>query len=178
MSRIGKQAIVIPSGVEVKVSGNTVTAKGPRGSVSRVFKNDIAVTVEGELVKLTPRDNSLDSRMRWGTYASHIANMIEGVTKGYEKKLVLEGIGYRAVLKDKKLTLYLGFSHPIDLEISPTLQVSVGKNIISVSGVDKEAVGQFAARVRGYRPPEPYKGKGVHYENEVIRRKEGKKVVA
>lgn len=176
MSRIGKQTLVIPSDVEVGVSGNTVTVKGPRGSVSRVFTDDIAVATEGGAVKLTPRNRSLDTKMRWGTYASHLANMIEGVTKGYEKKLVLEGIGYRAALKDKKLTLYLGFSHPIDLAIPPALQVNVDKNIISVSGTDKEAVGQLAARIRGYRPPEPYKGKGVRYENEVIRRKEGKKV--
>lgn len=178
MSRIGKRAIVIPSGVEVESGEGRVTVKGPKGAISRAFKDNVILAQEGETLKLTPRDNSLDTRMLWGTYAAHLKNMIEGVTQGFAKKLVLEGIGYRASLSGQLLSLSLGFTHPINLTVPPTLRVSVEKNVITVSGPDKEEVGQFAAQVRSYRPPEPYKGKGVRYEGEVVRRKEGKKVVA
>lgn len=175
MSRIGKQNITILQGTTVSVDGRTVSVKGPLGSLSREFSRDVTVSVEGDVVKVTPRKETSEFSAIWGTTAAHIVNMIAGVNKAYEKKLILEGVGYRVELKGKELAMQLGFSHPVNLPIPEGLTVTVEKNNIAISGVDKELVGQFAAKLRDQKPPEPYKGKGMRYDTEVIRRKEGKR---
>lgn len=175
MSRIGKQNIVIPQGTTVTVDGHTVTVKGPLGELSRTFTRNVTITVADDAVKVTPQKETPELSAIWGTTASHIVNMIAGVNKAYEKKLILEGVGFRVELKGKELAMQLGFSHPVNLPIPEGLTVTVEKNNITISGIDKELVGQFAAKVRDQKPPEPYKGKGMRYEDEVIRRKEGKR---
>jgi len=175
MSRIGKQNITIPQGTTVSVEGHTVTVKGPLGQLSRTFTRNVTVTAEGDTVKVTPQKETQELSAIWGTTAAHIVNMIAGVNKPYEKKLILEGVGFRVELKGKELAMQLGFSHPVNLPIPEGLTVTVEKNNIAISGIDKELVGQFAAKVRDQKPPEPYKGKGMRYDDEVIRRKEGKR---
>jgi large subunit ribosomal protein L6 len=175
MSRIGKKPIVIPAKTEVKVAGNTVTVKGPLGELIREFKPTIKVVVAEGSVNLTPVKNTLENNALWGTYASHLMNMIEGVNKAFERKLVIEGIGYKSDVKGDELTLNVGFSHPVKIKIPKILKVTSEKGIISISGIDKEIVGRFAAEVRSTKKPEPYKGKGIHYSDEVVKRKEGKK---
>ncbi len=178
MSRIGKNAISIPAGTEVKVSAAEVSVKGKGGTLTRALHPAIVVTVEGNSVKVTPKDASRISRALWGTYAAHIRNMIAGVNTPFAKKLQVEGIGYRAELAGKQLKLMVGFSHPVLVEVPQGITVAVEKNIISVSGADKEQVGAFAATVRAIKKPEPYKGKGIRYEGEVVRQKQGKKAAA
>lgn len=173
MSRVAKKPITIPEKTTVTVAGVTVTVKGPLGEISRAFKPGVEFKVEGNTVVVTlhrPEDYML-----WGTYASHLKNMITGVTAGFAKKLVIEGIGFKSDVKAGKLDLSLGFSHPISVEIPKDLKVTAEKNVISVSGVSNEKVGEFASKVRALKKPEPYKGKGIRYEGEVIRRKQGKK---
>jgi large subunit ribosomal protein L6 len=177
MSRIAKKPIEIPAKTEVSFNAGTITVKGPLGELKRVLRPEIEVKVEGNTLTLTPIRQSLDVLALWGTYASHIRNMIAGVHKAYEKKLIVEGIGFKADVKGNMLNMALGFSHPVNMEIPAGLKVTSEKNIITVSGIDVEKVGQFVAEVRSMKKPEPYKGKGIRYDSEVIRRKQGKKSV-
>lgn len=177
MSRIGKQQLNIPAKTEVSVSGSTVMVKGPNGTLTRDFKGDIAIIVENDHVKVNPLNESKQARSMWGTAASHIENMILGVNKPYEKQLILEGVGFKSDVSGKNLNLALGFSHPVKVLIPEGLTVKAEKNVITVSGIDIEQVGTFTAHVRQLKKPEPYKGKGFRYSNEVVRRKEGKKSV-
>ncbi|MEN9614429.1 MAG: hypothetical protein RLZZ347_736 [Candidatus Parcubacteria bacterium] len=177
MSRIGKQPIVMPEKVTAVLTDRVLTIKGPLGEISREFKNDIEIVIADKTITLTPRRKSLETNALWGTYASHITNMVAGVTEAYVKKVILEGIGFKSEVKGQDLHLALGFSHPVKLTIPKGVKVTAEKNLITVSGIDKEAVGSFAATTRSQKKPEPYKGKGMRYEGEVIRRKEGKKSV-
>ncbi len=175
MSRIGKKIIAIPEKTEVTLQNGLVTVKGPQGTLSRNFKNIIEINIDGKEIKLLPKTESLENKALWGTYASHIMNMIQGVNTPFVKKLILEGIGYKSEVKGSNLVLALGFSHPVIVSIPEGLKVTAEKNIISVTGTDKELVGEFTASVRSLKKPEPYKGKGMRYEGEVIKRKQGKK---
>lgn len=175
MSRIGKKIIAIPAGTEVTLTSGVLTVKGPQGTLSKNFKNDIEVTIEGGNVTLVPKTMSLENRALWGTYASHVMNMVAGVTTPFVKKLILEGIGYKSEVKGTNLVLALGFSHAVNIPIPATLKVTAEKNVITVTGIDKEVVGEFTANIRSLKKPEPYKGKGMRYEGEVIKRKQGKK---
>ncbi len=177
MSRIGKLPITLPSGVEATFKDGVFTMKGPKGTLSREMKSDVSVTVEGNTITLTPARESDHARALWGTYASHVNNMLEGVTKGFEKKLEIEGVGYRGEVKGKDLVLAIGFSHPVALPIPEGVTVTVEKGLFTITGIDKDVVGQFAATVRGQKEPEPYKGKGIRYQGEYIIRKQGKKAV-
>ena len=177
MSRIGKQPITVPQGTEVTLEGGLFTVKGPKGQLSRQFKDDVEIMITDGVITLKPANDSRFAYALWGTYASHILNMVTGVNTPYEKKLVIEGVGYRAAVEGKQLVLKLGYSHDIKEEISDDLTVLVEKNVITITGIDKEKVGQFAARTRAYRKPEPYKGKGVRYSDEIVKRKEGKRAV-
>ncbi len=177
MSRIGKKIIDITPKTEVSFSDGILSVKGPLGELSRYFKPEIKIEINDGKVSLNPKRNSLDVLALWGTYASHIINMISGVHKLFEKKLIVEGIGYKSDVKGEELVMSLGFSHPVKVKIPKGLKVVAEKNIITVSGIDNEQVGQFVAKVRDMKKPEPYKGKGIRYENEVVRRKEGKKSV-
>ncbi|MBI3573553.1 50S ribosomal protein L6 [Candidatus Kaiserbacteria bacterium] len=178
MSKIGKNAITIPQKTEVTVGGGNVSVKGPLGTLSKTMHSMVTIAVADGKVTVTPKNTSKLSRSLWGTFASHIKNMIAGVNKKYEKKLTLEGIGYRVELQGKNLKFLVGFSHPVLLAIPAGLDVAVEKNAMTVSGIDKEAVGQFAADIRAVKKPEPYKGKGIRYEGEYVRQKQGKKVAA
>jgi len=178
MSRLANKPIEITKGVEIKIDGNSISVKGPRGELKRDFKiNLIEIKIEGDTLILKPKANDIFSNSLWGTYASHLRNMMHGVTEGYEKKLIVEGVGFKSEVKGKNLEMALGFSHPVILEIPEGLTVTAEKNVITITGVDKELVGQFTAKIRAKKKPEPYKGKGIRYEDEVIRRKQGKKVV-
>jgi large subunit ribosomal protein L6 len=175
MSRIGKKIIAIPAKTEVKQSGTAFTVTGPLGTLTKAFKSDIAITIDGSTVTLVPKKETLENRALWGSYASHIMNMIAGVTVPFQKKLILEGIGFKSEVKGDKLVLALGFSHPVNVAIPASLKVTAEKNIITVSGINKEEVGEFTAKLRSLKKPEPYKGKGMRYEKEVVKRKQGKK---
>ncbi|NLM12303.1 MAG: 50S ribosomal protein L6 [Epulopiscium sp.] len=175
MSRIGKLPITIPSGVEVKVGdGNLVTVKGPKGSLERKLPAEISVAVEDNQVVVTRPSDLKKHRALHGLTRTLVANMVEGVTNGYSKVLEINGVGYRAQKQGKKLVLSLGYSHPVEMEDPEGIESTVDGNKIIVRGIDKEKVGQYAAEIRFKRPPEPYKGKGIKYADEVIRRKEGK----
>lgn len=176
MSRIGKQTIIIPTETEVKLSGVHLSVKGPKGSLNRDFPGDITININGNEITLTPNKlNDKKVNALWGTYASHIKNMVIGVNEGYSKKLILEGVGFKSEVAGQFLNLALGFSHPVKIAIPETLNVTAEKNNITITGIDKELVGAFAANVRANKKPEPYKGKGFRYFDEVIRRKQGKK---
>ncbi len=177
MSRIGKQEIEIPVSVKVTQDGNTLTIIGPKGTLSREFRDDITINITDNIITLNIKRNDKLSKSLWGTYASHIKNMIIGVETPYQKKLILEGIGFKSEVKDKEIHFALGFSHPVIVSIPEGLEVTAEKYNITVIGIDKELVGSFTAGVRALKKPEPYKGKGMRYENEVIRRKQGKKTV-
>lgn len=175
MSRIGKQKIELPANTTATIADGVFSVKGPLGELKRTFKPEIKIAVENNEVVLTPVREAQELHALWGTYASHIKNMVAGVNQAYQKKLVIDGVGYRVELKGKQLAMQLGFSHPVTLDIPEGLTVTVEKNVVSISGTDKELVGQFAAHLRDQKPPEPYKGKGFRYDDEVIRRKEGKR---
>jgi large subunit ribosomal protein L6 len=179
MSRIGKKIITIPAKTEVKVNGDTVTVKGPLGELTRTFRPGIKIEVADGKVSFTPvaKNPNVTMNSLWGTVASHVSNMISGVNKAFEKKLIVEGIGFKADIVGTNLVFKLGFSHPVPIVIPKNLKVASEKNIITVSGIDKEFVGQYVAELRDLKKPEPYKGKGIRYEKEVIKRKEGKKTV-
>ena len=175
MSRIGKMPISIPAGVEVKNDNNLITVKGPKGELSRQFNNELGIEVADGQINVTRPSDDKRHRSLHGLTRTLIANMVEGVTNGYSKTLEIEGVGYRAAKSGNKVNLSLGFSHPVVLEETAAIKLDVPQpNKIVVSGIDKQAVGQFAAEVREKRPPEPYKGKGIKYADEVIRRKVGK----
>ncbi len=177
MSRIAKQPIPIPAKTEVTLVEGLLTVKGPKGTLTRAVKDDVVILIDGtNTVTLMPKnDKDIFSRALWGTYASHVKNMLAGVNTGYQKKLILEGVGFKSEVKGKNLELALGFSHGVTVPVPEGLTVTAEKNNITISGIDKEAVGQFASKVRAMKKPEPYKGKGFRYEGEVIRRKQGKK---
>lgn len=176
MSRIAKKIIVIPAKTEITVSQDVVTVKGPLGEVSRKFRPDIvSIIVSTEGVEVKPTVSVEEAGALWGTYASHIKNMLNGVNTLYKKILILEGIGYKAELQGTNILFSLGFSHPVKIAIPSNLKVSCEKNILTISGVDNEQVGAFAAVLRDLKKPEPYKGKGIRYQDEIILRKEGKK---
>ena len=179
MSRIGKNIITIPAKTEVKVTGDTVLVKGPLGELSRTFRPGIKIEINDGKMSFVPAAKNPNVAMNslWGTVASHVENMVQGVNKAYEKKLIIEGIGYKGEVVGSDLVFKLGFSHPVKVAIPKNLKVTSEKNIISVSGIDKELVGMYTAELRDLKKPEPYKGKGIRYEKEVIRRKEGKKTV-
>ncbi len=176
MSRIGKKAVAIPSNVQVTVDGQTVTVKGPKGQLAWTIADEIEVKQEGSDLNLTPRDESKRAKSMWGLSRTLLANMVHGVTTGFEETLELVGVGYRAAMKGSALSIQLGFSHDVDVEAPAGVTFAVPKQTeIKISGPDKQAVGQIAAVIRKLRPPEPYKGKGVRYTGEKVRRKEGKK---
>ncbi|PJW13572.1 50S ribosomal protein L6 [Geobacillus sp. Manikaran-105] len=175
MSRVGKKPIEIPAGVTVTVNGNTVTVKGPKGELTRTFHPDMTITVEGNVITVTRPSDEKHHRALHGTTRSLLANMVEGVSKGYEKALELVGVGYRASKQGKKLVLNVGYSHPVEIEPEAGLEIEVpSQTKIIVKGADKQRVGELAANIRAVRPPEPYKGKGIRYEGELVRLKEGK----
>ena len=175
MSRIGRMPIAIPAGVTVDIAeNNQVTVKGPKGTLERVLPAEMTITKEGEEVKVTRPNDLKKMKSLHGLTRTLINNMIIGVTEGYEKRLEVNGVGYRAAKQGKKLTLSLGYSHPVEMEDPEGLESKVDGNKITVSGIDKEKVGQYAAEIRDKRRPEPYKGKGIKYADEVIRRKVGK----
>lgn len=175
MSRVGKQIITIPSGTTATLADGVFTVKGPKGELSRAFLPAVAITIDGDAITLAPVAESVDTKALWGTYASHIKNMVTGVNEPFVKKLILEGVGFKSDVQGKNLNLALGFSHPVVVPIPEGLTVTAEKNLITVTGIDKELVGQFTANVRALKKPEPYKGKGFRYDTEVIRRKQGKK---
>jgi len=175
MSRIGRKPIEIPAGVNVDIKGNTITVKGPKGTLTRDLHNDMIVKVEdNKIVVSRPSDEKMHKALH-GLTRTLVNSMVEGVTKGFEKVLEVNGVGYRAQKQGKKVVLTLGYSHPVEMEEPEGITVDIpAPNKIIVKGCDKQAVGEFAAKIRAKRPPEVYKGKGIKYENEVIRRKEGK----
>jgi len=177
MSRIGKQEILIPSGVKVMKNGDVLSVTGPKGTITKNFRDDITFNITDKTVSLNIKRNDKFSKSLWGTYVSHIKNMIEGVEKPYQKKLILEGVGFKSEVKGKDFNFALGFSHPVIVRIPEGITATADKNNITISGADKELVGSFTASIRALKKPEPYKGKGMRYENEVIRRKAGKKTV-
>ncbi len=181
MSRIGKKPIIIPREVEVDIQANKVTVKGPQGSLEREFRPEIKIDKKDGLIEVSlkkTKERIKEQKAFWGLTRKLIYNMVEGAAKGFEKKLEIEGIGYKAEIIGEEIILSAGFSHPVKLKIPPGLKVSVEKNIITVFGADKELVGHLAALIRKVRPTEPYKGKGIKYQGEVVRRKAGKKVTA
>lgn len=187
MSRIGKQPIELPEGVEVKIEGRHAIIKGPKGELTREIPEEISVACENSKLVVSPKRKSFGSaqgRLKntsamWGLTRALLANCVRGVTEGFEKKLELVGVGYKASIeKDKTLKIEVGYSHPVNIDIPEGISVLVEKNIITISGIDKQKVGEFAAKIRANRPPEPYKGKGIRYEGEKIRRKEGKKATS
>jgi large subunit ribosomal protein L6 len=175
MSRIGKREIQIPAGTEVKVSPAEITVKGKGGTLVRTMHPAIDIKVEGNVAKVEPKNNTRLAKALWGTYSAHLRNMVAGVNTPFVKKLDVQGIGYRAEMAGKQIKLAVGFSHPVLVNIPEGLTVAIDKNIITITGSDKEKLGQFAASVRAVRKPEPYKGKGIRYEGEVVRMKQGKK---
>ena len=176
MSRIGKNPVAIPDGVTVSIDGQTVTAKGKLGELSAYLTDDVVVSINDNEVKVDPREGAPRARQMWGMSRSLINNIVEGVSQGFSKKLLISGVGYRAQMKGSDLVLQLGFSHEVVYPIPEGITVNCpDQTTIEISGADKQKVGQVASEIRGYRPPEPYKGKGVKYEDEFILRKEGKK---
>lgn len=189
MSRIGKQEIQIPKGVQVTREGDVLKVVGPKGTLTKSFRDDIDIKIADQAITLNVKRNDKFSKALWGTYASHIINMIRGVETPYEKKLILEGVGFKSEVKParpdgsvrsgggKEFNFALGFSHPVIVPIPEGITATAEKNLITISGIDKELVGSFAASIRALKKAEPYKGKGMRYEDEVIRRKQGKKTV-
>ena len=181
MSRIGKQEILIPDGVKVTQTvssgGDVLTVVGPKGTLTKTFRDDITITIADTTIKLDIKRNDKFSKSLWGTYAAHIKNMITGVVTPYQKKLILEGVGFKSEVKGKEFNFALGFSHPVVVKIPDTITATADKNNITTTGIDKELVGSFTAAIRALKKGEPYKGKGMRYEGEVIRRKQGKKTV-
>ncbi len=180
MSRIGRKPVALPGGVAATVSGRTVKVKGPKGELSYTFLPEVSVTVEGSTVTIARSDDSPTAKARHGLTRQLVSNMAIGVSAGYSKKLEIIGVGYKAAVKGKTLVLNLGHSHPIEFKIPESITISQdekSKNFLVISGCDKQLVGQTAAVIRGLRPPEPYKGKGIRYSDEIVRRKPGKSAV-
>ena len=176
MSRVGKQPIAIPENVDVDIVSNIVTVKGKKGELKNSFPSSVNIKKNGDQVLINPKNDSKDSKAAWGLTRTIIKNMVQGVTQGFDKTLEINGVGYRAAISDNILTLQLGYSHDIKLAVPLDIEVKCTKPTeVIISGIDKQKVGQFASEVRQFRKPEPYKGKGVKYKDEIIRRKEGKK---
>lgn len=179
MSRIGKQEILIPEGVEVKVNGTKVEVKGPKGSLKMNALPEILIEKKDNVINFTSKDSDdLKSKAYWGLTRTLVSNMVEGVSKGFEKKLEINGVGFKVRVEGKKLILDVGFSHSVEIEAPEGIEFTTEKNVITVSGIDKGLVGQVSAQIKRVRPPEPYKGKGIKYVGEIIRRKVGKKAAA
>ena len=175
MSRIGRQPIAVPNGVEVKIEGSNVSVKGPKGETSRLFNNDMIIKLENSTISVERPTDNKEHRSLHGLTRTLISNMVVGVTQGFSRTLEINGVGYRAAKSGNKLNLTLGFSHPLELDPPTGVTIEVPQpNRIVVMSISKEAVGSFAAKIRSYREPEPYKGKGIKYEGEVVRRKVGK----
>lgn len=175
MSRIGRKPVAVPAGVDVKIDGSTVTVKGPKGSLTGTYNSKLNIALEGNEIIVTRPDDEKESRALHGLTRTLIHNMVEGVSNGYSKELEINGIGYKAAMQGKDLVLTVGYSHVVNVKAPEGITIAVpAPNKIVISGADKVKVGQFAAEVRGVRPPEPYKGKGIKYVDEYIRRKEGK----
>lgn len=177
MSRIGKQSIQIPEGVEVKVAEGKISVKGPKGSLDFEFHPKVNVEVADKEIRLFVKEETKQTKSLWGLSRVLIANMIKGTTEGYEKSLELQGVGFRMAVQGKKLNMALGFSHPVEIEIPEGLEAKIEKNILAISGIDKQQVGQFAATIRALKKVEPYKGKGFRYVGEIVRKKAGKKAI-
>jgi large subunit ribosomal protein L6 len=176
MSRVGYKPVAIPSGVTANLEGQTVKVKGPKGALEVVLHDDVTVSMDKSFIKVEPRNETKRARSLWGTSRTLVANLVAGVTKGFEEKLEINGVGYRAAVQGKQLNLQLGFSHDVNYPIPQGIVIATPKPTeIVVTGIDKQLVGQVAAEIRGVRGPEPYKGKGVKYVDEYIFRKEGKK---
>ncbi len=175
MSRIGKKGVTIPQGTTVTQDGTMVTVKGPLGELSRDFTGPVIIGIEGATMTFAPKNNSKEARALWGTYASHLVNMALGVNTAFVIKLIIEGVGYKVEPQANTLVFSLGFSHKVPMEIPKDVKVLVEKNVLTLSSINKESVGQFAAQIRAKKKPEPYKGKGIRYSTEVVRRKQGKK---
>lgn len=179
MSKIGKQPIIIPQNAEVKITGRKISVKGPKGELDIEIKPEIEIKIEDKKITLSIKAASKKNMAMWGTTRMLIQNMVKGVTEGFEKKLEIQGIGYKAALQGKnKLILNVGFTHPIEITAPERINFTIEKNIITVSGIDKQEVGQIAAQTRAVKPPEPYLGKGIRYVGEHVRRKVGKKAEA
>lgn len=175
MSRIGNKVITLPAGVEISQNGNEVTVKGPKGELTTTFSPLISINIEGNEVTLTRPDDTKESKTMHGTMRANLNNMVVGVSEGFQKSLDLIGVGYRAQLQGKKLVLNVGYSHPVEIEAPQGIEFEVPSNTnVLVKGINKQVVGEVAANIRGVRPPEPYKGKGIRYTGEYVRRKEGK----
>ena len=174
MSRVGKEPIVIPEKTEVQIDGANVKVKGPKGQLEYTFTDKVKIEKVEKTVVVTPVDSTQKARALWGTTRSLVNNMVIGVTEGFSKNLEYNGVGYKAVVKGSLITLNLGYSHPIDYKLPEGIQAKITKNVISINGCSKELVGFVAAKIRSFRPPEPYKGKGVKYVDEVIVKKAGK----
>ncbi|WP_128892961.1 50S ribosomal protein L6 [Erythrobacter sp. HKB08] len=176
MSRIGKKPVAIPSGVEAKIDNGTLSVKGPKGTLSMGLSDLIDYKVEGDEIQVNPANDTKQARSYWGMQRTLVSNLVEGVTEGFTKTLEITGVGYRAQAQGKKLKLQLGYSHDVDLDVPEGIEVKTpDQTTVEVSGIDKQAVGQFAAEIRRWRKPEPYKGKGIKYRGEYVFRKEGKK---
>lgn len=176
MSRIGKKPVLLPAGVQVKINGSDVHVKGPKGELSRSFDPAMTIALKGNEVIVTRPDDQRQNRALHGLTRALLSNMVEGVTTGFKKTLMVDGVGYRAELAGKRLMLYLGYSHPIMIEppAGITIEADPKAKTITIAGIDKEKVGEISAEIRSLRPPEPYKGKGIRYSDEVVRRKAGK----
>jgi large subunit ribosomal protein L6 len=178
MSRLGKIPVVIPAGVEVTLTDGVLKTKGPKATLERSMSTEhVEIKIEGNEITLAPVAHSKTAKALWGTYAAHTRNMIHGVTEGFTKILEIEGVGYRAAVEGNTIVLNVGFSHQVKLEIPEGLEAAVEKSVITLTGSDRDALGQFAANVRKVKKPEPYKGKGIRYQGEYIIRKQGKKAV-
>jgi large subunit ribosomal protein L6 len=176
MSRVGKKAVAVPSGVTASVEGQTVKVKGPKGTLQLVLHDDVSATMEKGAIKVDPRSDTKRARAMWGTYRALVANLISGVKDGFEQRLEINGVGYRAAVQGRNLQLQLGYSHDVNFPIPDDIAIKCEKpTSIAITGRDKQRVGQIAAEIRAYRGPEPYKGKGIKYDTEKILRKEGKK---
>ena len=175
MSRIGKQPIQIPEGVDVKIEGNEITTKGPKGELSLLFRPEISVKEKEGQIEVSIKEKTKDSPAFWGLTRSLINNQIIGVTKGFEKKLEIQGVGYKAKIEGENLVCELGFSHSVKIKKPEGIEFTVEKNIITINGIDKQLVGEISAQIRGTKPPEPYKGKGIRYLGEKVLRKIGKR---
>jgi len=175
VSRIGNKIVVLPAGVEIKQNGNDITVKGPKGELTRTFSSDITMNIEGNEVTFTRPNDSKEMKTIHGTTRANFNNMVVGVSEGFQKALELIGVGYRAQVQGNKLTLNVGYSHPVEMTAPEGVTFEVPANTqVIVKGINKEVVGELAANIRGVRPPEPYKGKGIRYVGEFVRRKEGK----
>jgi len=175
MSRIGKKPIEIPQGVTVELKDDKVTVSGSKGKMELVVVYDVKVSIKENEVIVEKGNSSKKSRAMWGTVNRLIGNMIKGVSEGFSKSLELNGVGFRMEINGKKLKMALGFSHPVEVEVKEGLEVKIENNVLTISGIDKQRVGQFASEIRSLKPVEPYKGKGFRYVGEIVRRKEGKK---